>query len=224
MANKMIVKRFSDKLTANQGLFEEIKNVIDTVAESGKTPTILLSGGSSPKKLYQLLGKAFESKGSLKIGLVDERFVPTDKEDSNERMIRSCFSDKLEILGMVLNDTSYEENLVLLTESYSDFMQDLDIVLLGMGEDGHFASIFPFDTSSERAIAMKEKSVLNTCAPNYPERRITCNLEMLVGAKHIYLLMFGLRKLSLLENSEQELPIKSMLDKRPDIQIFYAND
>lgn len=220
----MKVKKFKDKSTANQALFDELKHIIYAANDSGRTPKLLLSGGSSPKTIYKKLGQEFDKKNMLKIGLVDERFVPTDEDESNEKMIRSCFSYNTEIVGMVLDDKDYNKNLALLKDKYTNFKDDLDIVILGMGQDGHFASMFPSDPNSTEAIKMKEKTVLNTNSPNYPEQRITCNMEMISGAKHIYLLIFGQNKLDLLENLQGELPIKAILDKRPDIQIFYAND
>lgn len=220
----MKINEFNTKSEANKALFEELKNDINTTQNDGKTPKILLSGGSSPKMLYQLLGSEFKQKEDLKIGLIDERFVPVDHAESNEQMIRSYFSDTLEISGMVIDDSDYQRNLDLLKEEYAAFQKDLDIAILGMGGDGHFASIFPNDDASSRAIEMEEKSLLNTNAPSDPKQRITCNMELIAGAKHIYLLIFGHKKFNLLDNSEYELPIHVMLKRRPDIKIFYAND
>lgn len=220
----MMIEKYTSSLAANQALFEDIKSVLDRAITLGRTPKVLLSGGSSPKFLYNMLGKEFTKEKSLKIGLVDERFVPVNHEQSNEQMIRGCFSESIEIVGMVKDDEDYQHNLDLIQKEYADFHSDLDIVLLGMGEDGHFASIFPNDILSSQAITDDVKLIRNTTAPNFPTQRITCNLELLAGAKMIYLLLFGQNKFELLSEQDTTLPIQYILNKRPDIKIYYSND
>lgn len=220
----MILKKYTGSQEVNNGLFLDMKEELDNVLVSGRTPKVLLSGGSSPKVLYKMLGNEFTKRNSLKIGLVDERFVPTSHDQSNELMIRSCFSDDIEIVGMVKDDQDYENNLLLIQDDYLDFHQELDIVLLGMGPDGHFASIFPSDSASDAAIDNERMNIMNTNAPNFPTRRITCNLQLLAGAKSIYLLIFGKDKFDLLNDTTHSLPIKHILNKRPDIKIYYSDD
>lgn len=224
MANAMMLFEYSTRIEANLALFDDMKKMLDEVFSQGRRPKILLSGGNSPKSLYQMIGKEYSRCNMMKIGLVDERFVPLDHEQSNERMIRSCFSNQTEVVGMVKNTENYENNLKLVQEDYSEFHHELDLVLLGMGGDGHYASIFPNDPSSFVATVSSLKGLMNTNSPNQPRKRITCNLELLCGAKTIYLLIFGQDKLDLLVNLQEHLPITRILKKRPDIKIFYSND
>lgn len=220
----MMMFEYPTQLAANRALFNEMKKKLDTIYSQGRTPRILLSGGNSPKSLYQMMGKEYVGSTRLKIGLVDERFVPLDHEQNNERMIRSCFSNQVELIGMVQNPENYENNLTLVQHDYVDFHENLDVVLLGMGGDGHYASIFPNDVASEQAASSSDKAIMNTNAPSYPKQRITCNLELLCGAKTIYLLIFGQDKLELLGSSNEHLPIMQLLKRRPDIQIYCSND
>ena len=91
-----------------------------------------------------------------------------------------------------------------------------------MGPDGHTASLFPNDPSSEQILANNDVGLFNTNAPSIPTRRITCSKQMLLNAKHIFLLIFGEEKLNILENSNLNLPIHVLLKERNDIEIYYA--
>ncbi len=183
---------------------------------------ILLSGGGTPGPLYKFLNRHYVEFDKTTLGLVDERFVDRQSEFSNERLIRECMPNVNQLIGMIYNTENYLENIKLSRINYEIFKDRTDVVVLGMGTDGHTASLFPNDPNSQEILDSQEIDLFNTNAPGLPLRRITCSKAMLTKAKHIYLLIFGKEKLDILNDRFKALPIHILLRERNDIQIYYA--
>ncbi len=198
------------------------KQMEDAIRVHGSS-NVLLSGGGTPGPAYAKMNADFSFLSDVHLGLVDERYVAQNSEFSNERLIRNCFSNVSEqnISGMVYDLKDAARNLEILAKKYARFSQRTDLLILGMGPDGHTASIFPNDADSE--IALKSAaSFLNTHAPAHPTNRITCTLEFIREAKNIALLITGAQKLEVLQNTSLQLPIHKTLNACPNIQIFYS--
>ncbi|MFZ9028390.1 MAG: 6-phosphogluconolactonase [Crocinitomicaceae bacterium] len=216
------MKKFNTKEEAIKELRETIINVLNDENDRSGFSTMLLSGGGTPGPLYMELNRSYDAFDKTTIGLVDERFVPTNSEHSNERLLRNLISRSDKIVGMVYDQDNYSENINITRKHYEIFHDKLDVVVLGMGGDGHTASLFPNDPSSDQVMEGNEIDLFNTNAPSVPTRRITCSKRLLLNAKHVYLLIFGEDKLKVLKNSKLNLPIHRILEERKDIEIYYA--
>jgi 6-phosphogluconolactonase len=223
MANEIHINEYKSKDELFVNCSESIISEINQAFFSKNEGTILLSGGSTPEPLYKLLAKNDFVKSKVQWGLVDERFVEFSSDYSNEKMIRNALGDDAEIVGMVSDSKNYISNLIEINERYKSFIKETDISILGMGGDGHFASLFPGDESSEKVLNSNEKAIFNTTAPSFPERRVSCSFQMLLESKSIYLIITGQSKKDVLLNSELNLPIHKLLAKRNDIKIYYAD-
>jgi 6-phosphogluconolactonase len=189
-------------------------NLNNAIQKHGKA-TILLSGGSTPKPLFHLLNQVDLAWDKVTIGLVDERFIANTSEFSNENLLaNNLLLNKAKIatfVPMVFHSGNQEKNLVLATGAYSIF-KNPTVVLLGMGDDGHTASIFPNDEASENASISKEL-LSNTNGPKHPTNRITCTPFLLKKAKNTYLLFTGENKTHVLNESvEKNYPINLFKD------------
>lgn len=204
---------------------EVVSAILNDISTINGDVNILLSGGSTPGPIYRSLDRKCQDISKLRIGLVDERFVHPKDKDSNERLLRSCFNSRDEreynIVGMVKNRDDESENLDLIKPLYAPFIRQTDIAILGMGGDGHFASIFPNDPKSDIAKSTSAIDLYATKSPNEPKRRITCSMELIANAGIIYLLISGEHKLSVLKDMDKNLPIHNLLRRRDDIKIFY---
>lgn len=215
------------KFTSREALIEGfvawcLNHMEHSVNEFGSA-NVLLSGGGTPGPAYAKLNEDCSFLDAVHFGLVDERFVEQSSEFSNERLIRTCFSNSPEenIKGMVFNLDDQAENLHSLHGEYNHFSERTDLVILGMGPDGHTASIFPNDSASNNAMKVSEP-FLNTNSPAHPTNRITCSLDLISKAKAVVLLITGANKLEVLENITLNLPIHTTLQTCPNIQIFYS--
>lgn len=218
------MKEFSSKQELDQVLCKDIVKIIEEAISERKVAHILLSGGSSPVQLYELLSQADLDWSKVVIGLVDERFVPPINEFSNERMIAEKLiqnkAHKAQLLGMVANSSNQEDNLHLISEKYRPFMKQLDLVLFGMGEDGHTASLFPNDEVSENLLRSDEIGIFNTISPNHPQNRITCSPAMLNQSKNMILMLSGEKKLNVFQEAPMnQLPISFFVE---NLQVYYS--
>jgi 6-phosphogluconolactonase len=223
MANEIETIEFSSREQMFESCANDLFSFISNKTNNSSTCRVLLSGGSTPEPVYRLLATKIKNQTNIHWGLVDERFVDVHSEFSNEKMIRNALGNQVLLTGMVLDAENYEDNLKTVNEKYADFIQQTDIILLGMGEDGHFASLFPGDFVSEKLLAQNQLGIFNTTAPNMPHNRITCSMQLILNSSMILLMITGKKKKEVLENLHLNLPIHKLLSKRNDIHIYYAD-
>ena len=134
-----LIKVFSDK----EALSEAFAHHLLARAEKSESVfRVALSGGSTPKRAFEIMAGSDLERSKLEIYMVDERYVPPTDERSNERMMREAFGAKFTFFPM------YREGGVdVAAAAYDELVRSrgtqFDLVLLGMGDDGHTASIFP---------------------------------------------------------------------------------
>jgi 6-phosphogluconolactonase len=192
-------------------VIEDLKEAINT----NGTATLLVSGGSTPKPLFHLMNQCELDWEKVTIGLVDERYVNNTSEFSNENLVINNLvtnlAKKTTFIPMVFNSENESLNLEMVKKAYKVF-ENTTVVLLGMGDDGHTASIFPNDEASILATSTSELIAI-TNAPNHPKKRLTCSSSLIKNAKHIYLLFTGENKKVILEEAkEKNYPISEFLD------------
>jgi 6-phosphogluconolactonase len=210
----MIVE-FESKEKMFESLCSKIIEDLKEANNSNGTATLLVSGGSTPKPLFQLLNQCELDWEKVTVGLVDERYVNNTSEFSNENLVCNNlitnFAKKATFVPMVFNSEDENLNLEMVKKSYKVF-ENPTVVLLGMGDDGHTASIFPNDEASNLANSTSELIAI-TNAPNHPKRRITCSTSLLKNAKHTYLLFTGENKKVVLEEAkDKKYPIGEFLN------------
>jgi len=188
----------------------------------GETFTAALSGGVTPRLFYQILGSpALAGRipwNYIHLFQVDERCVPPDHPDSNYRMIREALLDHADIpagnfhrmqaeqADLVQAACDYAQELARVLHPNDGDRPRLDMVFLGMGPDGHTASLFP-GTS-----ALAEQNVW--VRPNHVERlgmrRLTMTLPLLNAAARVIFLVAGADKAEgirkVLEGPPSQLP------------------
>ncbi|MBA3327965.1 MAG: 6-phosphogluconolactonase [Solirubrobacterales bacterium] len=158
---------------------------------------IALAGGTTPRRAYELLAVIEGSWEHVHLWLGDERCVPGDHPQSNARMVRESLYANARVQPPVLHPVRSpeqpEDAAWLYSREVADRVPDgvFDIVLLGMGPDGHTASLFSghpaLGVTQAPCVAVRE-------APKPPPERITLTLPVLRGARHTLLLVTGAEK------------------------------
>jgi len=210
---------FESKDALDLQLAQSIADRLSEAIQLRGQGTVLFSGGSTPKGLFRALGKLPVEWEKINIGLVDERMVATDSQYLNANLIATEFLQHISgqaptFYPLAITYDSPEENMQLATQAINK-MGVLDVVVLGMGSDGHFASLFPNDLASEKGLSPEfEAPLLYTNAPAEPKDRISHSWSFLREAKYVVLHITGQEKLSLLEAAKERqiaLPIDATL-------------
>ena len=196
-------------------LADELAETLDSLIASDSVASIALSGGSSPIGLYQDLSKKAIDWHRVKVTLIDDRKVPADHQDSNQLLLKeTLFQDKAARAKFV----SLEEWPI---------NQSPNIGILGMGDDGHFASLFPAMLDIDLAFNPEAKPKVIATAPmgNPKVSRLTMNLSMILGIQTRILLIVGERKKSTLQKALAgfDLPITRLLD-HDGTRIVYGSN
>lgn len=221
---QMKFKEYENTQALEAELKHEIVEHINAAIEVFGDARILLSGGSTPLKLYALLAEEDLVWSKVKIGLVDDRFVPVDSEFNNGENISKRFegtpAEAAEFAGMTYDSDDEVKNRELVNERYEEFFERIDFALLGMGTDGHTASLFPGDSKSEALLNSKSIGIYSTTAPDHPTKRLTCSKEMLMNSRNIALYIKGEKKKEVLNKGG--FPISTFVDNFEGLNVYYC--
>ncbi len=223
----MEIKTFENKKNLESSLLLKISTCISDAIKKYGDARFLLSGGSTPMNLYSLLSEETIEWEKVKIGLVDERFVPIENLFNNETQIKNNLlknSAKFAtIFGMVYNYENEILNLKMVNQQYKTFFERIDFTILGMGEDGHTASLFPGDKESEELMNTSNIGIFSTKSPSFPYNRITCSKELIANSNYIALFINGETKFNVLKNSiETQVPISYFVKNSKNMEIYYS--
>lgn len=180
-----------------------ISTINDAIAATGRA-TLALSGGSTPKPLYESLAKADLPWDKIYIFWGDERYVPQDHPKSNARMTRETLLNHIDIpdgnvfpMPTGANDpaadaATYAQTLKAFFKTDDGQFPAIDFVLQGMGDDGHTASLFP----NTEALSVSDRLV--TVGNHDGEPRITFTYPLINQGRKVVFLVAG-------ENKQQAL-------------------
>jgi len=217
------VRVFQDIASMSQAAARRFVKLASQAIEARKRFLVALSGGNTPRPLYELLAtEAFAGKidwTRVETFFTDERCVPPDHPDSNYRMARLALLDKVPIPpenvhrirgGLPPADAALAYHNELRSALSGDGR--LDLILLGMGPDGHTASLFP----GSEALEERDVDAVATYAEAPHAWRVTLTLPALNAARNIMFLVSGAEKAPALASvySKEMLPAGLV---RPDV-------
>lgn len=188
------------------------------IAERGKFKFVL-AGGKTPEKIYRLLAKSDADWSKWFIYHGDERVLPVDHTDRNSVMAANAFLNAVTIPKAQIFDMPTELGTEKSAELYRPIVQaalPFDLVLLGMGEDGHTASLFPNHVHDENEIV---HCVYNS--PKPPPERITMSAKALSDTENLYFLITGANKRDALKQwrDGEKLPVAT-LNAHKNLVVF----
>ena len=182
----------ADAEAAARAAADRIESLTRAAIEARGAARVALSGGSTPKRLYQLLAERPLDWTRWQVFFGDERAVPPEHPASNFRMADESLLSRVPIPGHNVHRMQGELRPERAAELYEAELgaAPLDVVLLGMGDDGHTASLFPGRPELDR----RDRRVLAARAPVPPEERVTLSLSALAEARTVMFLVTGAGK------------------------------
>jgi 6-phosphogluconolactonase len=226
------VQHYEDREALDEALAVSIAGDLDAAIAARGRASLALSGGSTPRGLLTQLGKADIPWEHVSVTLVDERWVPASHADSNARMVRETLlagaAGRARFLPMYL-DRAHPSAAVDDIEAVLAPLGTIDVLMLGMGGDGHFASLFPGSAALRPGLDLNgAHRCIAVDPPAAPHPRMSMTLARIVDTRRLILHITGQDKLDVLGRAARErdadtLPIAAVLGlAKPTLEIHWA--
>ena len=208
MMKSLEILKENNHIDCSNALLELISSEIN----NSENYSLGLSGGNTPKFFYELFAEKYKDFSNIYLWTVDERHVDTNDKNSNQRLINSIFSNS----NLNIIEYTYEEDPGLSAKNYTtkvfSKLNKFNAAILGVGEDGHIASLFP-DTI---ALNADEKGFVHNEVNILTRWRVTSTFELLKNVEHVYLLVTGDNKKEIIEKigKENDLPVNELIRLR----------
>lgn len=202
----------------------------EALGERGEA-SLAVSGGSTPIPFFRALSAVELEWHRVTVTLADERWVTVDNPDSNERLVREHLlqgpAAEARFIGLKQPQQSATEGQKSCERALAAVPWPLDVVILGMGNDGHTASLFPDAPELHEAMASKNREhCIAVHPPTVAQARMSLTRRTLGEARHCVLHLKGEQKLETLKKAltdcaaEHEMPIRAFL--RPKLRVYWS--
>ncbi|EQB31424.1 6-phosphogluconolactonase [Sphingobium ummariense] len=222
---------FDDGAAAAADLARRIEALLAAAIAQRGVAAIALSGGRSPRPVLEALSAAPLDWGKVVVTLVDERWVAPDHADSNERLLRETLLQGAAAAARFVPMKNGAANAYAgqpeCEAAFAALPWPLDIVLLGMGEDGHTASLFPGAAELVEGLST-DALTLAVTPPAAPHQRMSMSAKAILSSRHIFLQIGGAAKRAVYDRAMaggpvEELPIRvALLQDEVPVEVWVS--
>ena len=227
---------FSEATTMVASLADRIEAILVAAIRQRGRAELLVSGGRTPADIYLALSDRDIPWQQVTVALVDERWVDTELPDSNERFLRRHLlinrAASAHFIGMKTPASSADLGLADIEKRYAVLSDTPDVCLLGMGADGHTASLFPGAQGLSHAL----RSDVGRCAAivanpsdvvGHYRQRVTLTLGYLNAAAQQFLVISGPEKRAVYERARQgrdvaTMPVRGVLHQGAEAEVYWS--
>ncbi|MDX1677357.1 6-phosphogluconolactonase [Arsukibacterium sp.] len=227
----MQLHQYTDSTVLNTEFAARLENLLQQAITQRGHAYLVVSGGRTPTALFNALSQADLPWHNVSILLADERFVPVDSPDSNERLVRANLltakAAKANFISLYSAAATAEAAVPEIMPRVSA-LPTFDAVILGMGEDGHTASLFPCSAELNQGLAMDAPAILAINPTTAPHQRISLSLPRLLNTRQLFLHLVGESKLAVLNKAQagddvSSMPVRAVLQQHDvDVAVMYA--
>lgn len=225
------LREFADPATLTAALVQHVAQRLKTDLARQEQAVLVVSGGRSPVPFFQALAGQPLAWSRVAVTLADERWVPPDHADSNEALVREHLlkgpAASARMVPLWTGDSTPEGAVAEVSATLAALPSPFSEVILGMGEDGHVASLFPGAT--ELALGLgTEAPVLAVHPPRAPHARLSLSLQAILHSRDVVLMISGSEKRAILERAMgegpvEELPVRALLRQTAvPVSVFWA--
>ncbi|PSJ17090.1 6-phosphogluconolactonase [Nitrosomonas supralitoralis] len=220
---------YPDIESLSQGFADFSESVLKNILARKPQATLVVPGGNTPRHYLPALAKCQLPWDRITVTLSDERWVDVHDEQSNEHLVKKYLMAQLpesaRFVGLKTQHDSPFDAVNAIHQHLDSLPLPLSLTVLGLGEDGHIASLFPGMNTD----LLSTHHCVATAPPIAPSLRVSLSLNFLVKSEHIALVVTGKNKRRLLdqlsENPDLKLPIVWLLQRTQlPIMVFEMNE
>jgi 6-phosphogluconolactonase len=225
--------RFPDGMALAHALAGEIKVDLEEAVEVRGAASLIVSGGTTPKRLFNTLSAETLPWDKIWITLADERWVETIDAASNERLVREHLllnaAAAAHFVGLKNPAPTPEAGADWAWRGLTRVPRPYDVMMLGMGLDGHTASLFPGSLALARALELTTPpGCVAVNALTAPHARVSLNLSAILDARRIVLHIEGEAKWEVYQRARvagslAEMPVRAVLQQREvPVDVYWS--
>ncbi len=195
-----------------------VNQIKELIENSEGAFSLGLSGGETPRFAYSIMSETFNNLSQTIIWTVDDRWVETRDELSNQNLINTYFEPtQAEVLKFDFGGDTPQLDAEIYEKKIKDKISNFNVAILGLGQDGHIASLFP-----NSAATMEKESLYVANEVNIKTKwRVTATFKLLGKIDNIFILATGKNKNDILRsvNADNNLPVNSLKKFSNNIEI-----
>lgn len=229
---------FEDRASLFATLAQHCREHLSDALNRNGAASLMVSGGSTPAPLYETLSLSDLDWQRISVALVDERWVDKNHSASNEALIERCLlinnAKSAHFVGMKNQAATAAEGCSDTEALYRGLPQPFTISVLGMGSDGHTASLFPHAEGLSNALALETELLTapiiakqsDVTGPN--TERLSLTLAGLLKSERLVLLLTGKEKLevfrtAMTDGAVEDMPVRAILrQKKVPVELYWA--
>jgi 6-phosphogluconolactonase len=233
MSSEPSAQRFADLEALSRELAAQVAATLASAIGARGLASLVVSGGRTPMKFFEQLRTRPIDWGRVCIALADERWVAPEDAESNERLVRDVLLQDLAVsarfLGLKNGAPTPDLGAVSAWETFARVPRPFDAMILGMGDDGHTASLFPGSPNLRSALnPAAAAGCIGMWSPAAPHPRLSLNLTALLDARRIVLLITGESKWRAYaaacgDGAAEDMPVRAVLrQSRTAVDVMWS--
>lgn len=216
--------RFANVAALTEALAQEITGTLQEALAKGRGASLAVPGGRTPMALFEKLSSAELDWDDVWVTLTDERWVDAASSSSNERLVRDHLlrgpAAEAHFVGLKNSAPDAQSGAHSSWSTVAEIPRPFDFMLLGMGEDGHVASLFPDSPGLALALDLTQPpGCVAMTASQTPRSRMSLNLRALLDSRRIAVLITGGAKWATYERARVrgpavDMPVRALLQQQ----------
>jgi len=208
-------RRFPTAAALTAALAADIAAALEDGLGAGRGASLVVPGGHTPTPVFEALSNTDLDWEDVWVTLTDERWVEPDSDNSNEHLVRSHLlrnaAAKANLIGLKNRAPDPKSGAAAAWSAVAESPRPFDFVLLGMGDDGHMASLFPHSPGLDVGLDLKQHpGCIAMTGAAEPRARLSLNLRALVDSRRIAIMIVGASKWATYQRARTAGPIADM--------------
>jgi len=226
-------RRFPDAAALTAALAADIAAALEEGLAAGRAVSLVVPGGHTPAPVFEALSSTDLDWDDVWVTLTDERWVDSASDKSNEHLVRQHLlrnaAAKAHLIGLKNKAADPKAGAHASWSAVAEAPRPFDFVLLGMGDDGHIASLFPNSPDLEVGLDLKQHpGCIAMTGASEPRARLSLNLRALVDSRRIAIMIVGASKWETYQRARTagsivDMPVRALsLQQNVPVTVYWS--